>query len=208
MLLAVATTFIIIRLPYIVCYYIDLEKRSLFKDLDGWKSLTLYTLKTVTYVIAVINYAINFFLYCLSGSLFRKQFRSLLCKLEKLDRQDHSTTSKSFLSDTERNYHIMNSRVWSSMLWTAISERTYDIRMCHFQFWTVKFWIQMSVVLSLDTKVYTYMLARHFWTANSENTNVPPRCEQQSLNEETSCLVTPNKYWKILSSHCVGHSYT
>ena len=118
MLLAVASTFIIIRLPYIVCYYIDLEKKRLFKDLDGWKSFTIYTLKTVTYVIAVINYAINFFLYCLSGSLFRKQFRSLFCKPDQADRRGHSATSMSFLSETERklsncgfNHRIMNSKV-------------------------------------------------------------------------------------------------
>ena len=63
MLVAVATTFIVLRLPYTVSYYVDQESDA----------IGVYVAKKVFEIFFVTNYAINFFLYCLSGSAFRNQ---------------------------------------------------------------------------------------------------------------------------------------
>ncbi len=70
-LLAVAVTFVAIRLPYVVTFYLNEYKKKLWPLLTSWESYYIYTANSIAYVCSVINYSINFFLYCLCGSTFR-----------------------------------------------------------------------------------------------------------------------------------------
>ena len=77
MLLAVAIAFIALRIPYTILYYINEYKEELWNPLDGYFSHRIYTVTKIADLFANINYAINFFLYCLTGGTFRHQLRVL-----------------------------------------------------------------------------------------------------------------------------------
>ena len=73
MLLLVAITFLVLRLPKSVMSY-------------RHYSFAYFFAMDVAYCLAILNYCINFFLFCLSGSLFRKALFSCL-KCKKVQRQ-------------------------------------------------------------------------------------------------------------------------
>ena len=70
-LLAVAITFVLIRLPYVVTFYINEYKEEMWPHLSDFESFYIYAANRIAYVLSVVNYCINFFLYCLCGSTFR-----------------------------------------------------------------------------------------------------------------------------------------
>jgi hypothetical protein len=80
-LLAVAIAFIVLRTPYIIAYTIYANSSKLFSGRDDWRTWRLQVSKDVTFTIAIINYAINFFLYVITGKQFREEFKKfILCK--------------------------------------------------------------------------------------------------------------------------------
>ena len=78
-LLAVALSFILLRLPYTITYYVNSYKSQIWDPLSLERSMVIYTFNKIADVIATSNYAINFFLYCVCGSTFRNQLRALMC---------------------------------------------------------------------------------------------------------------------------------
>ena len=78
MLMLVAVTFLILRLPFCIMSFVhDLTQGASFGC-----SLSMDLTYEITSCLAVITYGINLFLYCLSGSIFRESFVSVvLCKL-------------------------------------------------------------------------------------------------------------------------------
>ena len=87
MLLTVAVVTLILRLPYTIVYVpfkykYDIWERDEFED--TWAELYLHIIRDVCYVIASVNYMINFFLFCLTGSILRKNLAACLrCKQVK-----------------------------------------------------------------------------------------------------------------------------
>ena len=79
-LVSIAIMFVTIRLPYIVTYFINMYKDKLWVCLGPWTSFTIYKIYTVAKVLAVLNYALNFCLYCVSGAPFRRELRRSLCQ--------------------------------------------------------------------------------------------------------------------------------
>ena len=75
-LLGLALTFIFIRLPYIITYMV--RRHSQYKGAT-WEELPMHVSLDISYVLSVANYAINFFLYCLCGSIFRSELKRVLC---------------------------------------------------------------------------------------------------------------------------------
>ena len=81
MLIFVAITFLCLRLPY----KITARMFSTRRDEQGrLLNPSLHVANKICNVFSTSNYASNFFLYCLCGSLFRSQFKRLLrcCKME------------------------------------------------------------------------------------------------------------------------------
>ena len=79
MLLSVAMAFVILRLPYTITYTINRWK--LWHPLNDIMDMRLHAALKITDVIATTNYTINFVLYCLCGSAFRRQLRIMFsCK--------------------------------------------------------------------------------------------------------------------------------
>ena len=74
-LVVVAVSFIIIRLPYTVMFYINSNKRTN----DDWVSFYIYAAYSFALALSVLNYAINFFLYCLSGKQYRHLWVCMKC---------------------------------------------------------------------------------------------------------------------------------
>ncbi len=79
-MLAVASTFVVLRLPYILSYWVAYRKDDIWGDtLDDWVTYRLTAAVKITDVFATANYAISFFLFCLSAGAFRKQLRRMFC---------------------------------------------------------------------------------------------------------------------------------
>ncbi len=77
MLLAVAIVFLAMRLPYLLLFHIDMLKFKIWSPPGETTKFVIYASKSVAYSLAVLNYSINFFLYCLCGSTFRNAFKRL-----------------------------------------------------------------------------------------------------------------------------------
>ena len=70
MLLLVAITFVFLRAPYSLLSVIHEATYGNQYGENPQMDLAL----DITYCIAVLNYAINFFLFCVSGTMFRRAF--------------------------------------------------------------------------------------------------------------------------------------
>jgi len=79
-LIAVALAFISLRLPYTIAYYLHEYRTTLWKpgELNDTLRIRLFSAVKMTDVIAISNYFINFFLYALCGSDFRKHACNVL----------------------------------------------------------------------------------------------------------------------------------
>jgi len=77
MLIAVCIAAICLHLPVTIMYPINRRKSNLWPSMD-FNSVTsgrIYGAMLMCEVVATSNHAINFFLYCVSGSAFRRQVR-------------------------------------------------------------------------------------------------------------------------------------
>ena len=108
-LLAVSISFITLRTLYVITYPIVQNRNTLFPNLTSWQRLHLYGLYTISFVLAVTNYSINFLLYIITGKTFRNEFvRFVLCKKSALGpswsrtSRSHSITSQSTTLSLQR----------------------------------------------------------------------------------------------------------
>ncbi len=97
LLLAVAISFVVIRLPYGIIYYIDTNKQHIWgTNVDPHILERLLSAKRFTHILSVCNYAINFILYCFCGSVFRQ-------KLKESFTRKRSTSISSFRMSTSQH---------------------------------------------------------------------------------------------------------
>ena len=97
MLISVAIAFLVLRLPYTISFYLYNLKRDIWgENLDPWFVYKLFVANKFCELIAVANYASNFFLYCLCGSSFRMHLKRLM-KVKKI-RRTFSLSSRTFSS--------------------------------------------------------------------------------------------------------------
>ena len=80
MLLCIALTFVFIRLPRAVCYYLYYHRDSPL--LDSWNQRQLHAAYLLTLPLYTVNYAINFFLYSLLGTAFRMELLSFCSRFD------------------------------------------------------------------------------------------------------------------------------
>ncbi|KAK2148536.1 hypothetical protein LSH36_492g06049 [Paralvinella palmiformis] len=99
MLLAVAVSFIIFRLPYTVAFYMNHYKTVIFLGIDIWGRYRVYFAYKMTDIFVSLNYASNFFLYCWCGSTFRKQLRTIFVS-RRAQRRDSSATNSSLIASS------------------------------------------------------------------------------------------------------------
>ena len=79
MLLVVSTTFICLNLPYFV-YWCQRNLLSTSRtQADDIKNVNTRDQFYVTLTIYYMNYCINFFLYCLTGTYYRKALKTVFC---------------------------------------------------------------------------------------------------------------------------------
>ena len=90
MLVAICCAAICLQLPYTVLYLLNADKTSLWPD--DYDHMTLhakiYLSMKVAEMLATSNYAVNFTLYCVSGSAFRESVRRLCRPRQPLHRHD------------------------------------------------------------------------------------------------------------------------
>ena len=90
-LVAVAITFVVIRLPYTITFYVNEYKEEVWVPLDKWFSFKIYVINSIAQVLAVVNYAINFFLYCMCGSTFRRELWKAFGCSHKNGQRNHTS---------------------------------------------------------------------------------------------------------------------
>ena len=79
MLVTICCTAVCLQLPYTVLYLLNADKYLLWPDEHDHLTLhaKIYLSMKVADVFATANYAVNFVLYCVSGSVFRQGVRRL-----------------------------------------------------------------------------------------------------------------------------------
>jgi len=76
MLVTICCAAVCLQLPYTALYWLNADKWSLWPDEKTFQA-KIYFCKKVTDVIATSNYAVNFVLYCASGSAFRRGVQTM-----------------------------------------------------------------------------------------------------------------------------------
>ena len=116
MLVAVAVTFLILRLPYMISYYLYDYRDAIWGDdvttSDPWLEHRIRSTRDIFDVIATANYSINFFLYCLTGSQFRSNMIACI-RCQKV---------KAF-----RSLRTTNDRTRMTQINTSSSQSTYSL---------------------------------------------------------------------------------
>lgn len=79
MLLLVVVAFVLLRAPYIVSYDLLHHRWDIWENLTRRMDVTLTAVNDFCDCISSLNYCINFFLYFVSGSVFRAQFIQVFC---------------------------------------------------------------------------------------------------------------------------------
>lgn len=74
-LVAIAIVFVSIRMPYVIMFFINEYKKVIWTCIDKWLSYKIYVIYSMSMVLAVLNYAVNFCLYCVTGNTFRTEVR-------------------------------------------------------------------------------------------------------------------------------------
>ena len=105
-LIAVASAFLLLRLPYIIsyCIYFGIELTK-YKTCDPLFKYRAFAAYAISYIFAILNYSINFVLYFVAGSSFRKElYASLTCQPTGLSRSSTArmTSIRSFSSSFQR----------------------------------------------------------------------------------------------------------
>ncbi len=94
MLLLVATFFVLLRAPYTVTWYLSHYRTYVpFLVADASTRNKLDLAQNITYPIYMMNYAINFFLFSISGRRFRQTLRGLFIFKEQTSQWRKSDTS-------------------------------------------------------------------------------------------------------------------
>jgi len=89
MLVTICCAAVCLQLPYTILYLLNKDKASMWPDdLDHTTTLhaKIYLSMKVADMLATSNNAVNFVLYCVSGSTFRHSVRRL-CQKRRLQRQ-------------------------------------------------------------------------------------------------------------------------
>ena len=113
MLISVAVAFLLLRLPYTISFYLNEYKEEIWKPIDPWFKYKIYRANKICDLVAISNYAVNFFLYCLCGSTFRERcLRFFPCHKHK--RQPQQVRFKS-LSSSSSSMRTKSTRIKNSV---------------------------------------------------------------------------------------------
>ena len=86
MLVTICCAAVCLQLPYTVLYLLNAEKSSLWPNREILHA-EIYFWRKVAEVLETSNCAVNFVLYCVSGSAFRRGVQAMCQRRRKLQRQ-------------------------------------------------------------------------------------------------------------------------
>ena len=75
-LVSIATAFVITRLPYVATFFLINHSHHL--SISATSRYYIYIAYCISYILGTSNYAINFLLFCVTGSTFRAELRRCL----------------------------------------------------------------------------------------------------------------------------------
>ena len=113
-LIAVALAFLLLRPPYVITYSIHLQMIFRKQNPCDPENCSLYLAYGISYILAILNYSLNFLLYFVTARSFRKEFYSCLkCEptgfsraiTTRLSSLRSFTSGSSFTNRPEHNQH-------------------------------------------------------------------------------------------------------
>ncbi len=108
-LLSIAITFVLLRLPYIVAYYINEYKEELWHGISAQARFRIYVAYSLTFVLSTLTYSISFLLFCLTGHTFRKELRKFLtCQLRRTASRRGASYANTTSTSTSVKYDNCN----------------------------------------------------------------------------------------------------
>ena len=109
MLVAMCIAAICLQLPYMILYTVNDRKSSWWPGRDGSALYAwIYTAMEIAEMISITNYAVNFFLYCVSGSAFRHH---VYIHAARGRRRSSSSSALAFRMTTAVRYSIDTLRI-------------------------------------------------------------------------------------------------
>ena len=73
-LVVIAATFVTVRMPYLIMFFVNDLSKTFSPHISSAAQYNIYIAYTISEVFAVLNYAVNFFIFCVSGNTFRAEF--------------------------------------------------------------------------------------------------------------------------------------
>lgn len=80
MLMFVSLSYVFLNLPYLISWWLFFTEMTLNSEISQIHKNNLFSMVQITEIFNILNYGDHFFVYCLSGSLFRNQLKSLFMK--------------------------------------------------------------------------------------------------------------------------------
>ena len=114
MLIAVALAFLVLRTPYVVSYCTYLQVVLSGNNSCDDNDCVILMAYFISYILAILNYSVNFLLYFVTGGSFRKEFYSCLkCQPTGSSRNSSGRLSiaRSLSSEYQRHV-IQESKTW------------------------------------------------------------------------------------------------
>lgn len=76
----IAVSFLVLKLPYTIAWYVRDYKKRVPRQSDD---ILLNNVVDITYILAVLSYAINLFLYSAGGTIFRENLRKRIQRIRQ-----------------------------------------------------------------------------------------------------------------------------
>jgi len=103
MLVAVCVTAICLQLPYTILYFVNDRRLTWWPCGAGSARYAwIYAWKEIAEAISIANYAVNFFLFCLSGSAFRRHVRTIMLRVWRAPRNSFDSTIRTSCTSASR----------------------------------------------------------------------------------------------------------
>jgi len=74
-IVSTSISYVLMNLPYLIVWFLIVNKKNNYEENLITKNHNYYSMLKLAEIVYLINFSINFYIYCASGSVFRKQLR-------------------------------------------------------------------------------------------------------------------------------------
>ena len=74
-IVSTSISYVLMNLPYLIVWFLIVNKKNDYGENLITKNHNYYSMLKLAEIVYLINFSINFYIYCASGSVFRKQLK-------------------------------------------------------------------------------------------------------------------------------------